>query len=765
MLDRIGRDPGESLAICSNGGGQFRVQLTTVADAPTVAHRFAATDCWYSASVLRPGIKNGRGTAGDVIGVRELFCDLDVKPGGFESFDAARQVIDDLSALLTVAPVAVVATGHGLQPHWVLERDASADWPDGDLDRWRAAVVAYRRWGRLVASVAERRGGHVDNVSDLARILRVPGTVNVKDSQAPVPVTVEFPAGAVPVSLRLLAETLDGYGVAELVGDGDPLDQVVAPVATWSWADTDCGYVAAMVNGWHSDTPTGRHPWLVAQAVRVAAAHRAGCLTENGHRGAVETLTARFRQLLDAAPPRPEAPGEVADALAWGEALAATFPETRCRAELGDHEHHAGDGDGDGWLWDTRPELARVRDFARSRRVSPWAMLGATLVRVVAAVPPHVTLPPLVGSHVSLNLFVGLVGPSGEGKDAAGLAAGDATPIAADFTVSGAGSGEGIAHQFVAYVAPNPKIGEPGGLHQHTRSVIFNVAEVDTLAALTGRQASTLLPELRKAWTGGKLGFAYVDRTRRLRLGAHTYRLGLIVGIQPEKAAPLIDDADSGTPQRFLWLPATDPDVPDVAPPQPDPAPWTPPPWPPNTPAGRVAIDVCATARNEIDRARVARLRGDGHALDGHALLARLKTAAVLAIWNGRLNVTDDDWRLAGVIHARSDRTRQQIVDKLAERRRDANRARGEAEAERAVVVADTLQDAAAKRVARTLVRKLTDGEWVTRSDLRRRVTSRDRRYFDEAMERLIDAGQVEAGNAGNAGPDGTVYRRTDRTP
>jgi len=348
LLERLGRDPGESLAICSTTGGRFRSEMVTVADAPTVAGRFTDSDCWYSAGVLRSGITNGRGTTGDVIGVRELFADLDVKPGGLASFTVARQVIADLAAILTVKPVAVVATGHGLQPHWALERDDATDWGDSDLERRRAAVVMFRRWHRLVASVAERRGGHVDNVSDLARILRVPGTVNVKDPAAPVPVTVEFPDGAVPVSWRLLAETLDAYGVAELVGDADLLDQVVAPVATWPWADSDCGYVSAMVNGWTGDTPPGRHPWLVAQTVRIAAAHRLGCLTESSHRRAVAALSARFRRLLATAPPRPEAPGEVTDALTWGQALVATFPDDRCRAELGGHDHGGDHGDDHG---------------------------------------------------------------------------------------------------------------------------------------------------------------------------------------------------------------------------------------------------------------------------------------------------------------------------------------------------------------------------------------------------------------------------------
>src|SRR5829696_4341629 len=77
-------------------------------------------------------------------------------------------------------------------------------------------------------------------------------------------------------------------------------------------------------------------------------------------------------------------------------------------------------------FWSSRPVLGHVRDFARARRASPWAVLGAVLVRVTVAVPPFLALPPLVGGPASLNIYVGLVGPSGAGKGAAEAVARDA---------------------------------------------------------------------------------------------------------------------------------------------------------------------------------------------------------------------------------------------------------------------------------------------------------------------------------------------------
>jgi hypothetical protein len=145
---------------------------------------------------------------------------------------------------------------------------------------------------------------------------------------------------------------------------------------------------------------------------------------------------------------------------------------------------------------------------------------------------------------------------------------------------------------------------------------------------------------------GEPLGFTYVDREKRLTIPRHSYRMGLITGIQPGNAAPILEDHSSGTPQRFLWLPADDPGAPDERPDDPGTYP---------DPLGtfhdrsRRQMHVCETARAEIDAARVDHLGGNTtDALDGHALLAQLKIAAGLAILDGRTDaITEEDWQLA----------------------------------------------------------------------------------------------------------------------
>jgi hypothetical protein len=394
----------------------------------------------------------------------------------------------------------------------------------------------------------------------------------------------------------------------------------------------------------------------------------------------------------------------------------------------------------DAELWNARPVLIHLQTFARSRMCSPWAVLGVTLARVIVTAPPFLVLPPIVGSYASLNLFVALTGPSGGGKGAAESAAADALDLGEDVYTATVGSGEGIGHLYAHR--------ERGEVIRDRDAVLFTVPEVDNLVALASRQGATLLPQLRSAWSGERLGFSYADPKKALPLEKHTYRMGLVLGVQPGRAASLLEDVDGGTPQRFLWLPTSDPDAPDELPP-------TPPPISvhrPRQPAfsnntGLVPLTVTRQAVDTIVEARRARLRGDGNALDGHALLARLKAAAALALLDGRHDVNDDDWQLSGLIMTVSDHTRAGVVRYMATEAAKTNQARGAGEAARAVQVAEAVDQAAAKRCAHNLSRHLRqrrgDGWW-SRSELRRALASRDRQHFHDAVDRLAEAGQIE---------------------
>ncbi|MBD8505530.1 hypothetical protein HT102_03365 [Hoyosella sp. G463] len=395
-------------------------------------------------------------------------------------------------------------------------------------------------------------------------------------------------------------------------------------------------------------------------------------------------------------------------------------------------------------FWSSRPELERIRGFAHARMAAPWAVLGCILARAAASIEPHVMLPAIVGTTASTNLFLALVGPSGGGKGAAEGAARDAVqfldpwgnPIDVDeFTI---GSGEGIARTYRAPATDEDDTDEQG----RTRA-LFTAPEVDTLAALGSRQGSTLLGELRKAWSGESLGFQNGQKHTRHVLPRHSYRLCLIVGVQPAKAGPIIGDADGGTPQRFVWLHVQDSRIPRRAPDAAIPGPLTV--SLPRFSANDEHLVVPDEAREEITTHRHAVVTGkaDANPLDGHALLTRLKVAAAFMVLAGRSVVSAEDWHLAAILMHVSRRTRADVERELSEKSRAANRARAHLEAERNEIVEDKRHEANLNRAVGGIRRYLARHGASPRHKVRTSLKKDVRDQFDDALWHLIDGGEV----------------------
>lgn len=408
-------------------------------------------------------------------------------------------------------------------------------------------------------------------------------------------------------------------------------------------------------------------------------------------------------------------------------AMTTTTPDTHPTTEPEDF-------DVESVFWEARPELATVRQYARAAMAAPWAVLGCVLARVSLSVPPVVVLPPLGNDSsavASLNVFVGLVAPSGVGKGVATRAAEGCLSVPPGggrlIVERPLGSGEGMAHVFT-------DTDESGEDVPAVHSVWFDVPEVDTLTALVGRKASTLASEVRKMFTGEGLGFQNADATRRKIVPAHSYRAALVAGVQPRKAGPLLDDAAGGTPQRFLWMPATDPGAPDALPAAPPPLDWSSP--IPCTQHGRTLLRVAGPIKAQLQAERRARLREELTDDNGQQSLVRLKVAALLALLAGRLDVTEGDWQLADYVMSVSDHTRERMRAAL---RADAAKAvRDRAEARAAF---DEHQDnAAVHRTAARILNRLTTDP-TPASTVRTSLGKNLREYFDAATDELIRQG------------------------
>ena len=385
-------------------------------------------------------------------------------------------------------------------------------------------------------------------------------------------------------------------------------------------------------------------------------------------------------------------------------------------------------------LWAARPELARVRQWAHARGRSADALLGAVIGRVAVLSPPTLTIDTGIGTPASLNMLIGLVGPSGAGKTSATEIARELIPIcrrdlAVDLPL---GSGEGLVEIFHETVLEDDGKGRQVKVRRRTKTgALLTLDEGQALTELAGRKGSTLLPTLRSAWSGATLGQTNArDETRRI-LEAGTYRLALLVGFQAAAAGALLGDWETGTPQRFVLFNATDPSIPDQ---------------PPNVPTDPVLARVPHTAAGQpitVSRAVCAEVRGRQlevqrgrlllDPLDSHRDLSRLKVAALLGVMAGRCSIESEDWDLAGIILDTSDAVRRWVANtnQAAEQQREDWRTRTTVTRQR--VVAQALEADHHQRAvtggARAMARHAHKraGHTITRRELSRAPAGKQR--------------------------------------
>ncbi len=457
----------------------------------------------------------------------------------------------------------------------------------------------------------------------------------------------------------------------------------------------------------------------------------------SGHGGVPGALDRLFKAYVAAvADSRPQVVAE-AEFLRFTQGAAALVASTPA----------ADSAEADAAFWEQREILTHIREFARSRSVAPYAVLGAVLRRAITLTPPWVQLPPTVGDAASVNLFTVSVGRSGQGKDAAnGVANAAVVFVDSDDGVIedppaavGIGTGEGLA-----------KALRPTGDDDEVPTRInLTVPEIGTLGAIAARQGATVIGELLKAYMGQALGFTNARRETTSFVPAHTYRLCLGVGAQPENAEVFMSREKDGLPQRFLWLPTVDPYAPPPTDDQGDPVRAArvvvPTSFPSVIPGTPYFVRTPESARSMIKQHRHLVVIGDTGVdpLDGHLMLTRLKVGFGLALLEGRKHITDDDWRVAGQLIDISNRVRAGLFATLADRRKKANAARAGEQADRQVIIDDRLTQERHRRVSEAIVRKLQRVGNATRRELAKAVTSALRDDFEPVFDTLLDNGTV----------------------
>jgi hypothetical protein len=239
------------------------------------------------------------------------------------------------------------------------------------------------------------------------------------------------------------------------------------------------------------------------------------------------------------------------------------------------------------------------------------------------------------------------------------------------------------------------------------------------------------------------------------------YRLTAIAGVQPLASDVLFDDADTGTPQRWIWMPALDPRMPDEAPEWPGPVPWAAPSLNGWQHHGLVTMRVPEHVSEGIRAAHRARHRGhDTNHMDGHLALTRLKVAAALAILHGSYEITDQMWDLAGLVMDISMQIRTECQHALAEEaeRRMAGRGRLDhvRESGRREAVAESTESDA-KRVWAVVAAHASDDPGASRAHapdagcsgrcITIRLSRRDNEQRQQAIDHAIEREWVRTEN------------------
>ncbi len=144
-------------------------------------------DVYFGCGLYRSGIEGGRGKAEDVTRITSVWADIDYGEG--HQKDRIPKTWADAQSILArlgVQPSVIVDSGGGIHTYWILDE------PLAPLE----GAKLLRGYGNYIMSCAHALNFAVDSVFDLARVLRVPGTINHKIKGQPRRCEVRSGSGA-----------------------------------------------------------------------------------------------------------------------------------------------------------------------------------------------------------------------------------------------------------------------------------------------------------------------------------------------------------------------------------------------------------------------------------------------------------------------------------------------------------------------------------------------------------------------------------------
>ncbi len=168
------------------------------------------TDVYVAVGVQPPGLPmTNRATGEQVTAICGLWADIDIGRGkNSKHYPPTEADALDLIDALGLPASGVLRSGGGLHPWWPLDEP----WILADEGEREHAKKVCRGLVMTLQAIAGRNGWSLDSVGDLARIMRVPGTLNHKFSP---PRTVEW-LKPIDAKLRFGIDDVEGVLVDEV---------------------------------------------------------------------------------------------------------------------------------------------------------------------------------------------------------------------------------------------------------------------------------------------------------------------------------------------------------------------------------------------------------------------------------------------------------------------------------------------------------------------------------------------------------------------
>lgn len=171
------------------GGKRLSQWYTTVQEATALIAQNLDRHTYYGVGLApREYGPYNRCPKEEITAIPGLWLDVDIA-GDAHSTKALPPSLDHALQLLEkfpLKPTIVVHSGHGLQAYWLFNE--LWELPT-DEERAKAALLS-QRFNAGFKLLASKYGWTVDSVFDLARVFRLPGSLNVKDPDNPKPVTI-----------------------------------------------------------------------------------------------------------------------------------------------------------------------------------------------------------------------------------------------------------------------------------------------------------------------------------------------------------------------------------------------------------------------------------------------------------------------------------------------------------------------------------------------------------------------------------------------